>query len=110
YETVLGMVSEDGLVMGDDLARAWGNGTIAQSGQLIDNQRQAILAMRQAKVDLAGVPEGTTPWLKLDEARKLFNEGDFNGAKAAAASGVTMIYNDAAAGHWIKLAEEKQAT
>lgn len=112
YETVLTMVSEDGLVMSDALAEAWGKGTIAESSALIDNQRQTILAMRQARLELEaeGVAEGTLPWVRLDEARELFNDGDFNGAKAAASAGVTMIYNDAAAEHWIGLAQEKQKT
>lgn len=112
YETVLGLVSEDGLVMSSALAEAWGKGTIAQSATLIDNQRQSILSMRQAKLELeaAGVAAGTTPWEKLDEAKELFNTGDFNGAKAAASAGVTMIYNDAAAEYWIDLAQKKEAT
>ena len=112
YETVLTMVTEDGLVMSDAMTEAWGTGTIAQSSSLIDNQRQTLLAMRQAKLELeaAEVAPGTTPWVKQDEARELFNKGDFNGAKTAATAGVTMIYNDAAAEHWIGLAQKKQET
>jgi hypothetical protein len=110
YGQVRTMSAEAGLSTPDNVAKSWGTTTIARTAVVVEDQRQALLSIIAATEQLAAEPEGSRARMRLAEARELYNAGDFTGARASAAGGVTDVYNDVAAGKMIDLAKEKQST
>ncbi|MCL4240309.1 MAG: hypothetical protein KJ048_03055 [Dehalococcoidia bacterium] len=109
YAEVLRLSKEAGLGTPDNVAKSWGTTTLARTAVIVEDQRQAILSIIAATEQLASEPEGSRAKARLAEAHEKYNAGDFTGARASAAGGVTDVYNDVAAGKMIDLAKEKQA-
>jgi len=110
YAEVLKLSSDAGLGSPPNVAQSWGSDTLSRTSVVVEDQRQAILAILSATDQLASEPEGSHGRARLDQAREKYNLGDFAGAKSSAAGGVTTVYNEAAAGKMLNLAREKQAT
>lgn len=110
YVQVLKLSADNGLGTPDMVAQSWGVNTIARTAVVVEDQRQAILSIITASEQLAGEPEGSHARIRLSDAREKYNAGDFAGAKASAAGGVTAAFNEVAAGKMIDLAKQKQAT
>jgi hypothetical protein len=110
YAQVLASSTEAGLGTPDGVAKVWGKGRVSDTLVIVEEQRQAILAVLSATKDLEAKPEDSTAKKKLAEAREKYSAGDYAGAKAAAAGGVTAAYNEVAAAKMIKIAKDKQAS
>jgi len=110
YAEVLQTSSEAGLGAPDGVARAWGKKKVSETLVVVEEQRQAIVAILASTKELAGEPEDSVSMQKLAEAREKYAGGDYAGAKAAAATGVTAAFNEVAAAKMIEIAREKQNT
>ena len=110
YESVLKLSAEAGLGTPGAVAEAWSTTTLAQTGVVVEDQRQAILSIVSATGQLAERSDDPAVQAALAEAREKYNAGDFTGARSAATGAITGVYNHEAAGKMIALAREKQAT
>ena len=108
YQEVLNLSTEAGLGAPEGVAKVWGKKKVSETESVIEEQRQAIIALGEAARELADQPEGSTPRQLLSKARGLYTEGDYAGAKAAAADSVTSAFNEVAATKMIDFAKEKQ--
>ena len=108
YAEVLALSGEAGLGTPDGVAKVWGNKKVSESLVVVEEQRQAILAITNAAKDLADEPEGSTALKKLAEAKEKYALADYSGAKAAAADGVTAAFNEVTAVKMIEIAKKKQ--
>ena len=108
YAEVIEESAAAGLGTPDGVAKAWGKKKLSETLAVVEDQRQAILAITSATVDLASKPDDSVSKQKLAEAREKYSAGDFAGAKSDAANGVTAAYNDVAAAKMIEIAKEKQ--
>ncbi|MBK7724130.1 MAG: hypothetical protein IPI33_02415, partial [Dehalococcoidia bacterium] len=108
YAEVLALSTEAGLGTPDGVSQSWGKKRVADTAIVVEEQRQAILAILSATKDLESAADDSVARQKLAEAREKYSAGDYAGAKAAAAGGLTAAYNEVAAGKMIAIAREKQ--
>lgn len=108
YAEVVQMSTEAGLGTPDGVSQTWGKKRVSDTAVVVEEQRQAILAILSATTDLGSAADDSTAKQKLAEAREKYSAGDYAGAKAAAAGGITAAYNEVAAGKMIEIAKEKQ--
>ena len=81
---------------------------ISESLVVVEEQRQAIIAILASAKDLASAPDDSIAKKKLTEAHEKYAAGDYAGAKQAAAGGVTAAYNEVAAVKMLEIAREKK--
>lgn len=110
YRSVTALAAEAGLATPPAVAESWGKARLSETARLIEDQRQAIVAITTAESELAGEPEDSPYREGLRKARELYTQGDFTGARAAASSGITSRLNSEAAARMIELARQKQAS
>jgi hypothetical protein len=108
YQEVIKMSTDAGLGAPDGLSKVWGKKRITDSAATVEDQRQAITAILSATKALEGKADDSPSKQKLAEARQKYSEGDYAGARVAAAAGVTSDYNQTAAGKMIEIAKDKQ--
>lgn len=110
YRSATDLAKAAGLATPDAVASAWGKSRLSETARLVEDQRQAVIAIQAAQTQLAEEPPDS-PFLEgLREARQRYEHGDFTGARTAAASGVTGRVNAAAAAKLIALAHQKRDT
>ncbi|WP_322795631.1 hypothetical protein [Tepidiforma sp.] len=110
YRSVAAMAAAAGLSTTSAVADSWGKDRLSETARLIEDQRQAIVAITAAESELAGEPEDSPYREGLRKARELYAQGDFAGARSAASSGVTSRLNSEAAARMIELARQEQAS
>ena len=109
YAEVVAASNAAGLGTPDGVNKYWGKKKIAETLVVVEDQRQAIIAITSATKELEAKPDDSAGKKKLQEARDKYAAGDYAAAKSAAAGGVTAAYNEVAGGKMIDLAKEKQA-
>lgn len=109
YRSVAALAAQAGLGTPDAAALSWGRSRLSETARLIEDQRQAIIAIQAAEAELANEPADSPHRAAVRQARDLYATGDFAGARAAAAGGVTARVNTDAAARLIELARQKQA-
>lgn len=108
YRSATDLATAAGLATPDAVATAWGKSRLSETARLIEDQRQAVVAIQAAEEQLSDEPPDS-PFLQgVREARQLYEQGDFIGARTAAASGVTGRVNASAAAKLIAIAREKR--
>ncbi len=110
YEEVVKSSNEAGLGSPTAVAELWGKARIADTLVVVEEQRQAMLAILLATDQLKDAPADSVALKKLAEARELYASGDYSAAKAAASTGVTAAFNEVTAAKMIAIAKEKQST
>ncbi len=110
YRSVTALAAAAGLGTPDAAAVSWGRARLSETARLIEDQRQAIIAIQAAESELASEPADSPHRDAVRQARELYEAGDFAGARATAAGGVTARVNADAAARLIELAREKQAS
>lgn len=110
YADVIAKSEAAGLGRPEGVGKSWGNKKISETLVVVEEQRQAILAILSAGEQLADAAPDSTAARKLAEARELYGAGDYAGAKAAASNGVTSAFNEVAALKMIEIAKQKQST
>lgn len=110
YAEVVKSSTDAGLGTPAGVAESWGNSKLADTIIVVEEQRQAMLAILSAAKDLTDAPADSVAIKKLQDARDLYAKGDYSGAKSAASAGVTAAFNEGAAGKMIEIAKEKQST
>ena len=108
YAEVTALSTEAGLGTPDGVAKVWGKKKVSESSVVVEEQRQAIATILSSTKELEGASDDSIAKKKLAEAREKYAAGDYAGAKAAAAGGVTAAFNEVAAGKMIQIAREKQ--
>jgi|GEM_PF-3033981 len=108
YQQVVTLSNEAGLGAPEGVAKAWGSKKVSETQVVVEEQRQAIAAILQAAKDLASEPEDSPALKLLAEAKDKYAAGDYSGAKASAAAGVTARFNADAAVKMIEIAKKKQ--
>ena len=110
YAEVVKSSTEAGLGTPPGVAESWGDARIADTQVVVEEQRQAMLAILSATTELKDAPADSAAMQKLAEARELYGKGDYSGAKTAASAGVTAAFNEVAGAKMIAIAKEKQST
>ena len=110
YAGLAALAADAGLERGTSVADGWAGRSVAQSRQLIADQRQAIIAISQAAAQLAGQPEDAPSMRQLAQARARYATGDFFEAQSLASGSTTTAFNQVAAARLIEIAREKQAS
>lgn len=108
YRSAAALAAGAGLSVPDAAAVSWGKARLSETARLVEDMRQAVVAIQSAEGELAGEPEDSRFRDGVREARTRFEQGDFAGARTAAASGVTGRVNASAAQKLIDLAKEKR--
>ncbi|GIW13936.1 MAG: hypothetical protein KatS3mg062_1375 [Tepidiforma sp.] len=110
YGSARALASAAGLQVPDAIAVSWGKARLSETARLIEDMRQAVVAIQAAEAQLADEPADSPFRAGITDARTLFEQGDFVGARTAASSGVTGRVNADAAAKLIQLAREKRDT
>lgn len=108
YAEVIAASNAAGLGAPEGVNKYWGHKKIAETLTVVEDQRQAVIAISAATKELDAKPDDSVAKQKLAEAREKYAAGDYQGAKSAAAGGVTAAYNEVAAGKMIDIAKKKQ--
>jgi hypothetical protein len=106
YRSATELAAVAGLQTPDVVAVSWRRARFSETARLIEDQRQAIVAIQAATTELANEPENSPFRDAIRKARELYEKGDFVGARTAATSGVTGRVNSDAAARLITLAKE----
>jgi hypothetical protein len=110
YRSATELAAGAGLATPETVAVSWGRARLSETARLVEDQRQAVIAIQAAEAQLAGEPADSPFRQGIAKARELYEQGDFTGARAAASAGVTGRVNADAAAKLIALAKEKQAS
>ncbi len=110
YRSASSLAAVAGVRVPDAAAVSWGKARLSETSRLIEDMRQAAVAIQAAETELADEPEDSRFREGVRGARSRFEQGDFAGARAAASSGVTGRVNASAAQKLIELAKEKRAS
>lgn len=109
YAAVVKLGDESSLGQSTAVAKSWGKRTIAQTAGVVEDQRQAIQAIVDARRQLGDrMPDSAAK--KLAEAVVAYGSGDYSGAKRLAADSLTAVFNEEASGKMIELAKAKQSS
>ena len=106
YTAVLGLANESGLTMSSAVKDAWTTRTMREIASIVEDTRQAILAINTAATQLSDDALGTAT---LEEARQAFAAGKLTEAKDLAAKSRTLRFNIETAQALIDVAVQKQA-
>jgi hypothetical protein len=108
YAEVVASSAAAGLGTPTGVAESWGNKKISDTQVVVEEQRQAMLAIIAAAEELKDAPADSIAMRKLVEARDLYAKGEYTAAKSAVANGLTSAFNEVAAVKMIEIAKEKQ--
>lgn len=107
--TVSALSAEAGLPPSGAVAKVWQTSAMAGLASMIENQRQAIVAISGTAKELTNEPPNSPSLARLEEARVAYAAGDFTGAKRLASLAITTLTDKGTAEQLISLAKEKQA-
>jgi hypothetical protein len=108
YQEVLTLSTEAGLGAPEGVSRSWGSKKVSETQVVVEEQRQAIIAITDAARQLSAEAEDSGPKKLLAQAKEKYAAGDYAGAKSSAAAGVTAAFNADAAVKMIAIAKDKQ--
>ncbi|MGI8926227.1 MAG: hypothetical protein ACR2HN_06215 [Tepidiformaceae bacterium] len=110
YGAVVALAKDTGHVLPGAVARSWGTATMAQTGRVIEDQRQALQALIAAAAEVQGQPQDFPGHSQYAGALAAYAEGRFDDAERLASGATTGVVDKAAATRLIEAANKQRAT
>jgi hypothetical protein len=110
YASVLKLASDNSYGPSVGVAKSWGTATLAQTKNVIEDQRQALQQLVDAGKRLSAEAGGSPAMLQLADAHGKYDAGDFDEAKHLAATSTTTAFNEIAAAKMLTIARNERAS